>query len=58
MNKLNYILSDYKEKTKDTNMKSRNIPIMNMEIINDTINENISIVSEIMKEGVNVIKSD
>ena len=58
MNMLNYIISDYKEKTKDTNMKSRNTPIMNMEIINDIINENISIVSETMKEGVNVIKSD
>ena len=47
----NYIISDYKENTKETNMKSRNNPTVNMEIIKDIINENISVVNEIMKEG-------
>ena len=58
MNMLNYIVSDYKAKARETNLKSRNTPTLNMEIITDIINENISIVSELMKDGVNVIKSD
>lgn len=58
MNMLSYVVNDYVEKSKEINFKSRNAPTINMNIVNDIINENISIVGEIMKEGVNIIKSD
>ena len=39
---------------KNMNMLNQNNPAVNMRIIKDIINENISIVNEIMKEGVNI----
>ena len=58
INYIKHLLDVHNDNIINEYMKSRNILVMNMEIINDIINENISIVSEIMKDGVNVIKSE
>ena len=53
---LSLIAKEYEDKTSKNFNKSRNIPVIDMKTIKDILGENLTILNEIMNEGVNIIK--
>ena len=55
-NMLSLITKEYEDKTSKNYNKSRNTPMIDMKTMNDILGENLTILNEIMNEGVNIIK--
>ena len=56
LNVKSLIKKEYEDKTNKNYNKSRNTPMIDMKTMNDILGENLTILNEIMNEGVNIIK--
>lgn len=57
-NMLEIITNDYLNKTSNKSNKSRNNPVIDLQMLINILNENMKIINEIMSEGVNIIKGN
>ena len=55
-NMLDIITNDYLDKSNNQSNKSRNNPVIDLQMLINILNENMKIINEIMSEGVNIIK--